>query len=118
MAKNRDSGGLPSRRELLAGVVGTAAVGAGAVAGAQQADAPKPRPRAPEDPTKMQGLVPRPLGERSAFETPRRLVRVLEPSSSSRTPLQYLQGIVTPADLHFERHHGGFPTSIRSATNS
>ena len=109
MPKSEERQGLPSRREMLAGVVGTAAVGTGALAGAQQTEAPKPRPRAPEDPTKMQGLVPRPLGERSAFETPRRLVRVLEPSSSSRTPLQYLQGIVTPADLHFERHHAGIP---------
>lgn len=109
MANDRENGGLPSRRELLAGVVGTAAVGSGALAEAQQSDTPKPRPRAPDDPTRMQGRVPSPLGQRSAFETPERLVRVLEPSSSSRTPLQYLQGIVTPADLHFERHHGGIP---------
>src|SRR4029079_7109737 len=26
------------------------------------------------------------------------------------TPLQDLEGIITPADLHFERHHGGVPT--------
>ena len=58
----------------------------------------------------MQGRVPSPVGSRSAFETPERLVRVPEPSSSSRTPLQYLQGVVTPSDLHFERHHGGIPT--------
>jgi len=31
------------------------------------------------------------------------------PSSSSRTPLQDLHGIVTPSDLHFERHHSGIP---------
>lgn len=28
---------------------------------------------------------------------------------SSRTPLQDLQGTMTPADLHFERHHAGVP---------
>ena len=94
--------GRVSRRSLLAGLAG---VGAGTLAAAQT-----PRPRAPEDPTKMQGRVPSPLGRRSAFETPERRVRVLEPSSSSRTPLQYLQGVVTPSDLHFERHHGGIPT--------
>src|SRR5205807_241734 len=32
------------------------------------------------------------------------------PSGESETPLQELRGIVTPADLHFERHHGGIPT--------
>ena len=29
--------------------------------------------------------------------------------TSSRTPLQDLRGTITPADLHFERHHGGVP---------
>lgn len=27
----------------------------------------------------------------------------------SRTPLQYLEGIITPSRLHFERHHSGIP---------
>ena len=118
MAKPRENRALPSRREVLAGAVGTAvgtaAASTAAVAGAQQTGGPptgdRPRPRAPEDPTSMQGRVPSPVGSRSAFETPERLVRVPEPSSSSRTPLQYLQGVVTPSDLHFERHHGGIPT--------
>ena len=29
--------------------------------------------------------------------------------TASQTPLQDLEGIITPADLHFERHHGGVP---------
>jgi sulfane dehydrogenase subunit SoxC len=33
------------------------------------------------------------------------------------TPLEDLHGIITPADLHFERHHGGIPT-IDPATYS
>ena len=118
MAKPRENRALPSRREVLAGAVGTAvgtaAASTAAAAGAQQTGGPptgdRRRPRAPEDPTSMQGRVPSPVGSRSAFETPERLVRVPEPSSSSRTPLQYLQGVVTPSDLHFERHHGGIPT--------
>jgi len=57
----------------------------------------------------MQGRIPSPVGTRSPFETPERLVGSPEPSSASRTPLSYLQGVVTPADLHFERHHGGVP---------
>ncbi len=91
-----------SRREVLAGA---ALVSGGALAAART-----PRPRAPEDPTRMQGAVPSPLGPRSAFETPERLVTRPEPSASSRTPLQYLRGVITPADLHFERHHAGIPT--------
>ena len=27
----------------------------------------------------------------------------------SRSPLQHLQGIITPNSLHFERHHAGVP---------
>jgi sulfane dehydrogenase subunit SoxC len=32
-----------------------------------------------------------------------------EPTGASRTPLQFLEGIVTPNGLHFERHHNGVP---------
>ena len=32
-----------------------------------------------------------------------------ERRTSSQTPLQDLEGIITPSDLHFERHHGGVP---------
>ena len=31
-------------------------------------------------------------------------------SGSSRTPIQYLQGTITPNSLHFERHHSGIPS--------
>ncbi len=58
-----------------------------------------------DDPTKKLGPPPGVLGTRSPFETP-----VKKPSdTSSRTPLQDLYGIITPSDLHFERHHGGVP---------
>jgi sulfane dehydrogenase subunit SoxC len=30
-------------------------------------------------------------------------------SGASRTPLQHLEGIITPSRLHFERHHSGIP---------
>lgn len=30
-------------------------------------------------------------------------------SGASRTPLQHLDGIITPSRLHFERHHSGIP---------
>jgi sulfane dehydrogenase subunit SoxC len=87
------------RRRLLAGMAG----GIGALGAGDR------RPPVPDDPTKLQGPPPTELGTRSPFESPRRLVQKNEPSSSSRTPLQDLYGVVTPADLHFERHHGGVP---------
>jgi sulfane dehydrogenase subunit SoxC len=60
---------------------------------------------APPDPTKVQGRLPNQLGDRSPFERPQRLPS----ATSSRTPLGYLDGIITPSDLHFERHHAGVP---------
>jgi sulfane dehydrogenase subunit SoxC len=88
-----------NRRKLLAGLAG----GLGAIGSAN------PRPLAPDDPTKLQGPPPTEVGERSPFEAPRRSVMKNEPASSSRTPIQDLTGIITPSDLHFERHHAGVP---------
>ena len=39
----------------------------------------------------------------------KRRVNRRAPSGESETPLQKLGGILTPADLHFERHHAGVP---------
>jgi len=50
------------------------------------------------------------LGQRSPHEKPRRLVGNAGPNSVSRTPLQDLDGFITPSDLHYERHHTGVPT--------
>ena len=63
----------------------------------------------PDDATKLLGTPPRELGERSPFEQPRRKIMVPYHSGYSTTPLHELNGILTPADLHFERHHGGIP---------
>src|SRR5262245_33731419 len=96
-----------NRRKLLAGA---AAASTGLLKTALAGDAPaKPRPGAPKDPTKMLGHDPTDLGERSPFVEPRRRVNKPAPSGSSETPLQDLTGIVTPADLHYERHHAGVP---------
>jgi sulfane dehydrogenase subunit SoxC len=93
-----------SRRAVLAGVGGTVGVLAlSRGAGAQPAP---PAPQVPEDPTRVQGQPPSPLGSRSSFEAPRRLVTG---PTASRTPLDALDGIITPADLHYERHHAGVP---------
>src|ERR1700704_3662209 len=50
-------------------------------------------------------------GERSPFEKSARLVGAGKNPEigSTRTPLQDSCGILTPASLHFERHHSGVP---------
>jgi sulfane dehydrogenase subunit SoxC len=83
-----------SRRTLLSGAVG--AVAAGSTARAQ----------APVDPTKVRGKPPRAVGQRAPTVKIGRLTRA---GNSSGTPHEELVGIITPADLHFERHHGGVP---------
>src|ERR1051325_3088087 len=96
-----------SRRSLLAGAAGVLG------AGPSHPHHPGRRPRGgapavPPDPTKVPGAPTSALGERSPFEQPRR-VPVGANQGISLTPLQDLYGIVTPADLHFERHHAGVP---------
>jgi sulfane dehydrogenase subunit SoxC len=49
------------------------------------------------------------VGQRSPFETPRRLVGNLLPGSVSKTPVQDLNGFITPSDLHYESHNSGIP---------
>ncbi|WP_268903643.1 sulfite dehydrogenase, partial [Bordetella petrii] len=82
-----------------------------ASAPAAPADGPLPIPpwtRTPGEPTGTH-----PYGQPSAFE--KGVVRHLRPtdkqyiSSSTRTPLQELDGIITPNGLFYERHHGGVP---------
>jgi sulfane dehydrogenase subunit SoxC len=57
------------------------------------------------DASKVQGRSPEKVGYRSKFEQPKRITS----ATASRTPLQDLYGTITPADLHFERHHAGIP---------
>jgi sulfane dehydrogenase subunit SoxC len=64
---------------------------------------------APTDPTKVPGRLVSEIGSRAPSEQPKRLIRAPALSSSSRTPLADLMGTITPADLHFERHHAGIP---------
>ena len=49
------------------------------------------------------------LGQRSPFESSRRLVESYAPSSVSQTPLQDLNGFITPSDMHYEAHNSGIP---------
>lgn len=97
-------GGLLHRRTLL--VAGAASVG-GLVTGvrasaAQRSPASMLEPGAP-----LSGYS----GRAPSSETIQRIVPELPfpGSGSSRTPLQLLEGTITPNALHFERHHNGIP---------
>ncbi|MEE8133585.1 MAG: sulfite dehydrogenase [Gemmatimonadales bacterium] len=104
MAKKKDQTSL-SRRALLAGAAG--ALGSTVLGNTEKASGQSP---AAADPTKVLGDPPTSVGERSAHVHLQRTVSRSYPSASSGSPLQDLDGIITPSDLHFERHHGGVPT--------
>jgi sulfane dehydrogenase subunit SoxC len=57
------------------------------------------------------GAPMRAYGERATYEKAARDVResVTPGTGSTRSPLQDLDGIITPSSLHFERHHAGVP---------
>src|SRR6187455_1887334 len=95
-----------SRRRILA--AGTAGIVGAALPIAGQNPDQAARPKVPADPTKVQGPLATDVGSRSPFERPKR-VSLGDRRTSSLTPLQDLDGIITPADLHFERHHAGVP---------
>ena len=91
-----------NRRAFL---VGAAAL-MGTAAGRHMIDSASSQPAdAPADPTRIPGVPPTSYGRRSRFERTARLAG----TTSSLTPLQDLHGMVTPAALHFERHHNGIP---------
>ena len=107
------------RRSLFQRAAALAAVGGvtDAVAQANPADA-LPIPPSMKAPGAPVGA--RLYGEPSSFE--HAVVRNVPPnlpqyiSASSRTPLQDLDGIITPNGLFYERHHGGIP-AIDPATH-
>src|SRR3989440_7256358 len=94
-----------SRRVLLASIAGALGVHALQKAGFAQVPG---HATVPPDPTKVPGAPLSEVGQRSRFERPRR-IPIGGAQGSSLAPLQDLCGIVTPADLHFERHHAGVP---------
>jgi sulfane dehydrogenase subunit SoxC len=115
----RDRRGL-SRRQMLGegsalvgGVVVSSVAGAQALAGtADSIDNTPPNipewMKAPGDPMGSQ-----PYGAPSPFEknVVKNISKTLPQyiSASGRTPLQDLDGIITPNGLFYERHHGGVP---------
>ncbi|MGC3976709.1 MAG: sulfite dehydrogenase [Nitrospira sp.] len=106
-----------NRRAFLAGSASLMALGtAGLVFGNANADEADQA----GDPMRVPGTLPRPYGERSPFEKLTRLGGAgpgaphgwganAPNNFNSLTPLQDLHGIITPASLHFERHHNGVP---------
>jgi sulfane dehydrogenase subunit SoxC len=103
----RDPAASPgiSRRHLLASAAG--AMGAAVLQKTGLAAAPGVPPAVQQAvrTTRRQGQGPTEMGARSKHENPQRSVL----GHSSGTPHEDLHGTITPADLHFERHHGGVP---------
>ncbi|MCY4358237.1 MAG: sulfite dehydrogenase [Gammaproteobacteria bacterium] len=99
--------GLINRRKLLElGLGGASIAASSAVLGAEQGlQIP--------DWSKMPGPGPTAYGQPSPHANLQRLASTPEATypggGLSRTPLQHLQGIITPNSLHFERHHAGIP---------
>jgi sulfane dehydrogenase subunit SoxC len=97
--------GLLHRRLFLQG-------GAAALAGATLLTARAAPPDLPGW-MKTPGAGMRPYGERSPREAQVQRFVGSQPgttgSGASRTPLEALEGIITPSSLHFERHHSGVP---------
>lgn len=89
-----------SRREFIAGLTAAGGMLASSNSVALSESATT-------DPTRVPGAPVTPLGAKSPFETLKRLPAF---NVVSLTPLQSLHGTITPADLHFERHHGGVPS--------
>jgi sulfane dehydrogenase subunit SoxC len=96
-----------TRRDLLhsAGIATGIALAAPITKLLAQA-APPAAPPIPLDATKVPGLPSGPLGERSPFEKPA-LAPLNVSTGATNTPHQRLRGTITPADLHFQRHHNG-----------
>ena len=104
--------GLLDRRAFLAESAGALATGAFMAFAPGEAGAAGP----PETPTEMKvsGAPLSAYGAPATFE--REVTRTLirsQPGTTgagaSRTPLETLEGIITPSGLHFERHHNGVP---------
>src|SRR5258705_2501949 len=102
--------GLLDRRVFLKGGAGALTAGAFIAFASSEASAASP----PEIPASMtrSGAPLSPYGSPATYE--REVTRTLirsQPGTTgagtSRTPLEALEGIITPSGLHFERHHNG-----------
>ena len=113
----RSAGGaLAGRREFLtSGIALTGGVLAGGLAGASGARAAESLVPGISSWQQIPGQPFRTYGQPSRFEeaTKRTIGQsfgaIAAGTGSSFTPLQSLDGIITPNGLHFERHHNGVP---------
>ncbi|MBI2871689.1 MAG: sulfite dehydrogenase [Chloroflexi bacterium] len=99
--------GLFTRRQVLGGA---AVVGAMALGGAL--DRLVLAQQVSEDTTRVQGGPASDVSKgRSQFEQPKRTVTTAYAGipQISGTDQSQLVGVITPSDLHFERHHAGIP---------
>ena len=112
-ARSRSEGSSMNRRTFLARSAGIA----GAAAAGMTAKSASAQDAAMTVPPWMQtmGAPMRGYGNPSKFEA--KVLRVAASgyaqvtpgAGASRTPLQALEGTITPSGLHFERHHNGVP---------
>ena len=97
------NGLLPRRFFLTSGIAGLSLLRAVSMSAQQTVPVWMRAPGAPL----------RPYGERSPHEASvQRIVGSMPGttgSGSSRTPLEFLEGMITPNSLHFERNHSGVP---------
>ncbi len=111
------AGGLLHRRVLLQRglVFASASAGVGGLADAGAAEAGRSATDPAERPEWMRvpGAPFTPYGQPSRHErqVTRRISanRMLPGNGTAFTPLDELEGMLTPAGLHFERHHNGVP---------
>jgi sulfane dehydrogenase subunit SoxC len=111
--------GAPSRRHFLrdTGVL-IGGAGLGGLAGGDVAAASEQSENLPPNIPQWMRIPGQPMGSQ-AYGTPspfeRHVVKNVPPnlpqyqSAASRTPLQELDGIITPNGLFYERHHAGVP---------
>jgi sulfane dehydrogenase subunit SoxC len=85
-------------------------LGLTAALGAELAGCKHGAPVAEAEPSRL-GKPVSAYGERSAFETARRMLpeTPTPETAASRTPLEESYGMITPSSLHYERHHAGVP---------
>ena len=101
-----------SKRSFLKRAAGLLAASGLVAGGAKRAGAVEPPDVAPS--MKVPGVGMSEYGSPAKYESKvtRTLIRS-QPgttgSGASRTPLESLDGVLTPSGLHFERHHSGVP---------
>src|SRR5258707_1454033 len=104
----RDGGALVGGAVIAGGLAGSEALGATENADNLPPNVPEWM-KTPGDPMGSQLYgTPSPFEKDVVKNIPKNLSQYL--SASGRTPLQDLDGIITPNGLFYERHHGGMPT--------